>query len=302
MKGRPKTKPLLLASLLLPCLCTHTGADSGRITVVYTSEAAPYSEALEGLRSALPGIKLATVDLQSPNASTQLVSSLDASNRLIITIGGDALEAVSARKLDTPLLATMIMHSEQAGRHVAGAIHLDIPIAEMIGHLKMMFPNKTRAAIVRNPALPNQLDNAALARARQQGLTIQVSDASNPEELLKLLHSLKGQVDFILCLPDSRLYNSTTVKPIILASLESRLLIVGFSQSFVRAGAAVGIYPDFRDVGAQTAEIAQRQLARPGSGMEEGPRKIVVAINQRVIRLLGIDWQALREEEVVIFK
>ena len=302
MRGSAKAKALILASLLLPCLCVHTGADSGRITVVYTSEAAPYAEALEGLRSALPGITLATVDLQSPNASTQLAGSLDASNQLIITIGGDALEAVTARKLDTPLLATMIMHSEQAGRHVASAIHLDIPIAEVTGHLKVMFPNKTRAVIIRNPAFPDQIDAAAVARARQQGLTVQVSDAGNPEALLKLLHSLKGQVDFVLCLPDSRLYNSTTVKPIILASLESHLLIVGFSQSFVRAGAAVGIYPDFRDVGAQTAEIAQRQLARPGIGMEEGPRKIVVAINQRVIRLLGIDWQALREQEVVVFK
>ena len=105
------------------------------------------------------------------------------------------------------------------------------------------------------------MDAAALARGRQQGFTVRVLSVQNPEELLKAVRSLNGQVDFVVCLPDSTLYNSATAKPLILASLESRLLIVGFSSSFVRAGAGVGVYPDFRDIGVQAGEVAAKQLA-----------------------------------------
>jgi putative ABC transport system substrate-binding protein len=283
---------------------TQVYAQPNQVTVVYTSEAGPYAEAVEGLRAAAGNIPLIMVDLKSPNCQAQLATSLlKTSSRLVITIGGDALEAVAARNLDVPLIATMIMRSEQArAPHLAAAIHLDIPLAGILAELKNNFPQKTRLAIIRNPALPGQFDNAVLARARQQGFTIRVADCNNPEELLRVLRSLKGQVDFVLCLPDSRLYNGTTVKPLILASLESHLLIVGFSQSFVRAGAAVGVYPDFRDIGAQTAEIAQKHLTGLPISLEEAPRKVVVAVNQRVIRLLGVDYEPRHGVEVVTLR
>jgi putative tryptophan/tyrosine transport system substrate-binding protein len=278
----------------------------GHVTVVYTSEAGPYTEALDGLRSTIfaGASQLTTVDLHSPKGPAELATSLQpGSSHLIISIGGDALAAVIEHKTDVPLVATMIMRSEQPGApRLASAIHLDIPVADILAELKNMFPQKTRIAVIRNPAVAGQFDNSALARARQQGFTVQVADCRNPEELLRAVRSFKGQVDFVVCLPDSILYNGTTVKPLILASLECHLLIVGFSQSFVRAGAAIGVYPDFRDVGAQTGEIAQRQLAGQIVAAEEGPRKLVVAVNQRVIRLLGVEYEPRRGKEVVTLR
>jgi ABC-type uncharacterized transport system substrate-binding protein len=77
----------------------------------------------------------------------------------------------------------------------------------------------------------------------------------------------------------------------VLASLESRLPLVGFSPAFVRAGAAAGIYPDYRDSGRQAAEMAERLLRGEDCGPDTGPRRIQVAVNQRVARLLGIDFR-----------
>jgi len=292
-----KTWAALLCSLAIPLF-----AQPSQVTVVYTSEAGPYTEALEGLRATVGNTPLVTVDLQSPNSTAQLATSLQHdSSRLIITIGGEALEAAIARKVDVPLVATMIMRSEQAhGPRFASAIHLDIPVADILAELKSMFPQKTRVAVIRNPALAGQVDNAALTRARQQGFSVVVVDCRNPEELLRALRSLKGQVDFVLCLPDNTLYNGTTVKPLILASLDSHLLVVGFSRSFVRAGAAIGVYPDFRDVGVQTGEIVRRQLAGQTVTPEDGPRKVVVAVNQRVIRLLGVDYETHGREVLTL--
>jgi ABC-type uncharacterized transport system substrate-binding protein len=109
--------------------------------------------------------------------------------------------------------------------------------------------------------------------------------------LLKAVAALKGKVDFLLCFPDPDLYNAVTIKPLVMASLESRLPIIGFSPAFVRAGAAAGIYPDYRDTGRQTAEMVLRILHGDDRAADEGPRKIQVAVNQRITRLLGVEFQ-----------
>ena len=286
----------MISQQLILCLflsyAARSPADAGKVTVVYTSDAQPYMEALDGLRAELGGAPV-MVDLHAANGRAQLASSVDGSqSRVVVAIGRDALEATQERKGEAPVVATMIMHSELSGRQsVAGGVRLDIPLSAILGEVKTVFPQKNRVAVLRDAGAPGQVDAAALARARQLGFTVQVIDLTKPEELLPILRSLKGRADFVVCLPDSTLYNSATVKPLILAALESHLPIVGFSQNFVRAGAALGVYPDFRDVGAQTAEIAQKQLAGQAAGPVEGPRKLVVGVNQRVMRLLGLEFR-----------
>lgn len=288
-------------------LCWTAGslpAQPEGVTIVYTSEAAPYVEALDGMRASLQNAPLVTVDLHSPASGQALARLLGTGpSHLVITVGREALEQVSARKTPALLVATMIMRDElDRVRNVSAAVHLDVPVADILGELKAMFPGKTRVAIIRNPAQPGQVNNSVVARGRQQGFSVRVVNARNPEELIRVVQGLNGQVDFVVCLPDSNLYNGTTVKPLILASLESQLLIVGFSASFVRAGAGVGVYPDFRDIGAQAGEVAQKELAGQSVASDQGPRKVVVGVNQRVIHLLGLEYLPRRTGETVTFK
>jgi len=79
------------------------------------------------------------------------------------------------------------------------------------------------------------------------------------------------------------------LKPLVLASLDRQLPIVGFSAAFVRAGALAGVYPDFHELGRQTGEAMLRILSGEGRRSEEGPRKVVLAVNERVARLLGVE-------------
>jgi ABC-type uncharacterized transport system substrate-binding protein len=68
--------------------------------------------------------------------------------------------------------------------------------------------------------------------------------------------------------------------------------LVGFSAAFVRAGAAAGVFPDYADVGRQSAEFSLRLLRGDDRGAEtESPRKFQVAVNQRVERLLGVEFR-----------
>ena len=188
----------------------------------------------------------------------------------------------------------MVLHSDGAGilaeasvRRRVAAVYLDVPGADIALELKALFPGKHRLGAIHNPS--RDRDAQWQARLHQQGFVVEVKECARPEELLRGFLSLKRKVDFVLLSPDSSLYNEATVKPLILALLENQLPLVGFSASFVRAGAAVGVYPEFHDIGLQAADAARRFLAAPAGFGDETPRKLSVGVNMQVLRLLGLE-------------
>jgi ABC-type uncharacterized transport system substrate-binding protein len=286
--------------LLLPAL----GLAQGRVVLVYSSEAEAYTAALEGFRTALrEAAPVAVINLRDPAGAAALAPALAPGNaRLIVVMGSEARTAVAVLHPAAPVIESMTLRSEQESREgLAGSVRLDLPLPAILTELRKVFPGRTRIAIIRNASQPKQVDSAAAARARQQGFALRIVDSNGPDDLVRTFRSVKGDADFVVCLPDSTLYNSATVKPLILASLESRIPIVGFSSNFVRAGAAAGVYPDFHDIGAQTGELALKQLSG-ASVSDESPRKLQIAVNPRVLRLLGLDFQTPRDGNVLVIR
>jgi ABC-type uncharacterized transport system substrate-binding protein len=199
------------------------------------------------------------------------------------------------------VLLSMVLEEAARGAriHLAGSVRLDMTLAQILDEVAALFPGKTRLAVICNSA-HGCIDPASLAGGRQKGFSVHAAECASAEDLLRTFLSLRGKSDFVIALPDSTLYNSATIKPLILASLENRLPLIGFSAAFVRSGAAMGIYPDFEDIGQQTAEAAQRVLAGQAQSVHDGPRKHITAVNQRVLRLLGLDYA--RVPNVVVFK
>jgi ABC-type uncharacterized transport system substrate-binding protein len=228
------------------------------------------------------------VELRDGDAS--LARALNArETQLVVAVGGRALAEVQSHNAVAPVLATMVLH----GRQVEGAGHvdLDVSLSMQLGAMRALWPQHGRVGIIRNPARSRYSSEALESRVRGEGFTAMVVDCNGPGGLLKAVAAMRGKVDFLLCFPDPDLYNAVTIKPLVMASLESRLPVVGFSPAFVRAGAAAGIYPDYRETGRQTAEMAVRILRGEERGADEGPRKIRVAVNQRITHLLGVEFQ-----------
>jgi ABC-type uncharacterized transport system substrate-binding protein len=271
---------LCLAAISLP-------ASHAAIVVVYEPGVDAYAEALEGLGAGLGANAFRVVEL--PGAEPGLTRTLNAKDtQLIIAIGSRALAAVQSHKPAALVLATMVLR----GREMEGVGHidLDVPLSLQCGAMRALWPLHARVGIIRNPARSRYSAEALESRARKEGFTSLVVDCDGPGGLLKAVAAMKGKVDFLLCFPDPDLYNAVTIKPLVMASLESRLPIVGFSPAFVRAGAAAGIYPDYRETGRQTAEMALRMIRGEDRGADEGPRRIQVAVNQRIAHLLGVEF------------
>ncbi len=260
------------------------------IVVAYESEVDAYTEAVEGLRAGMGGTLPAMIDLHAPGGGAELDRAVAARDvRLVIAVGSHALAEVQNRKPAAPVVAAMVLRGPQT-ENLAGHVDLDIALATQLGAIKALLPHCTRVGIIRNPQRSRYSAEALEARARKEGFNPAVVDCDRAAHLLKALAAFKDKVDFLLCLPDPDLYNAVTIKPLILTSLEHRLPIVGFSPAFVRAGAVAGIYPDYRETGRQVAELALRMVRGEERVADDSPAKVRVAVNQRVARLLGIEF------------
>jgi len=276
-------------------------ADSPAVTVVGAMAVEAHRSAIDGIRAALSksALEIRVVDLSRLGAERSRVERFaEPGTRVIVAIGTEALQLVAAQRSNVPVISTMLLRGASPNKtggpdgafSPVATIVLDVPIPALLARLKQVFPGKTRLGIIRNTNAAGWTAAELEIRAQQQGFTVRVVDCLGAEQLLATFLTLKGQVDFVWCLPDGVLYNSATIKPLILASIENRLPLIGFSESFARAGAAIGVYPDFRDVGVQTGEIVLQIAGGQAVRALEGPRKVRLALNQSVLRLIGLRY------------
>jgi len=281
-----------VTALVVPAVFAAVVLPASRTSVLVVSESGvdAYNEAVGGISSVLPAGTFRVIDTAAKTSDRDLRGALeDGEYRVAIAVGSRALAAVRAHHPAEPVIAAMVLdenHEEPGLRRVALEVHVTAQLAAM----RSLWPGRTRAGILRNPALARYAPDQLESLARKEGFSLLVIDCDSPARLLTALGGFKGKVDFVLCLPDPELYNAVTIKPLVMASLEHRLPLVGFSPAFVRAGAAAGIFPDYGDVGRQSAEWALRLVRGEDRGAEkESPRKVRIAVNQRVTRLEGIE-------------
>lgn len=279
--------PFVLGSLWI-ALAGGT-ADVCDAAVLFRSGSEAYQEAVAGIREALAEspYRIEYVDQAAPAHRT----CIDAGPKLVAAVGIGAWQSLAESGAHPQnVLPALVLRADLKGepRSHADVVYADVPLTAVVERLHEAFSGRSRLALIHRPGRPLP-DAAAMARVKQMGLDFRIVECAGADKLLAVFSALKGKTDFVLTEPDGDLYNSATLKPLVLASLDKQLPIVGFSAAFVRAGALAGVYPDFHELGRQTGEAMLRILAGKGARGEEGPRKVVLSVNDRMVRLLGVE-------------
>jgi len=274
-----------------------------RIAVMFPSAVEPCTEALEGMRQRFSGsdVVLDLLDVNQPAFLADAQQAMLRKPAVIVAVGSDALRAILVRESSVKTVSTMTLEADRdngskAGR-VTAAVYLDIPLRTIAAELRRLFPEKTRIGVIRNPGRGNSIRGQV-----PEGGALEIADCATANELLPVFLAFRKKVDFVVCLPDSSLYNGATARPLIMSSLENRLPIVGFSPAFLRAGAAVAIYPNYRGVGEQTADLVRRCLEPGDCAGWEAPRKVDVAVNAKVLRMIGVDFKVSAGADLMVLR
>lgn len=283
---------LILAMLCLPC----TAAALDGVTVVLSEEGGAYVQVADKLRAVLfqsggaPRLPVKVIGLQEGG-------SLRADpGQLLVAVGTGAMEALAKKNLPQPVLSVLVPRAafektaRQSGRlgdRNFSAITLDQPWTRQFSLIRHALPGRTKVGILLAPG-STELASELGAAAKAAGLVAIIETVDGDADLLPVLKRLLGESDVLLAVPDPLIYNRNTIQSILLTTYRHQVPLLGFSPSYVKAGAIAAVFSVPEQIGQQAAEMiqalaAERRLPRP-----QPPRYFSVGVNAQVARSLGI--------------
>ena len=126
--------------------------------------------------------------------------------------------------------------------------------------------------------------------ANKYGLEIYTVNTADNENMTDHVKSALNHSDLLLALPDKNIYNSNSVKNILLTSYRHRKPVIAFSRNFVSAGALASIHSNIEQV-AQSASSLIQQYFETGHQFINPvnyPQTFDISINRQVFRALNL--------------
>jgi putative tryptophan/tyrosine transport system substrate-binding protein len=274
--------------LLLPLHFSAYAADL-RVLLVLSGSEAPYQTFAQAFMQNSP----ANIQVAMQQYSEALPGG-DQQIDLIVTVGEKAAEQLVPHT-GRPVLAAMLpsfRYAELASRRHPGgalsAIFVDQPWERQVSLLRAALPYRNKIGVLLSPGTDWKTGQLRkLLQERGATLVTRVADPSGT--LSDDLEHILSRSDVLLAVPDNTIYNSISIRDIILSSYRRRIPLVGLSRAYVDAGALCAVFSTLEQLAGQTSAAASayarsRQLPKP-----QYPDSYTIAVNQQVARSLGIE-------------
>jgi putative ABC transport system substrate-binding protein len=216
---------------------------------------------------------------------------------LIISIGSPSTIFIKENFPNSPLVFSTVLNPETSGiitesdsnRSMTGA-SLDIPIDIQFQKFKMVYRSLNSLGVIYTDQTSALIDRAREI-APQLGLELVAIKIESDRDVPRALDSLCRIVDGIWTIADDSIYTPQATKFMILVSLRNKKPIMGFSPSFVKSGALLGLNYDYKDIGRRAGDLALRYFQ--GESLAEipvaAPGVIYLHINLKTANQLGIE-------------
>lgn len=291
-----------LIRLLMTAIClmaTQSVAAERYPLLIFSDQGEAYASLLKTLEQELK-VTLETAYLQQGGLDQE--ASLD---RSIVAVGTRACEFVirhaqpSTRVLCTFLPSqafTVLSQSHQASllfmnRQIT-ALFMDQPFTRQMILARIIKPDMSRIGAVFGPssrALAADFLRVSAEFDIQPVYTL-MDESDNP---VRVLTPVISDSDVFIAVPDSSVFNRTAAKWILYISLRNRIPLIGFSTSYVDAGAVLGIYSTPVQVARHTAELMQSMKISEELPEPQYPRYYTVSVNRTAARTLRLDLPPL---------
>jgi ABC-type uncharacterized transport system substrate-binding protein len=216
---------------------------------------------------------------------------------LIIAVGTKATRRAITEHPGKPLLSLFLTRSawrnlsEEAGADGRRAVvFLDNPPRRLFYLASLIKPEARRIGTVFGPvsqAYKRPLRDA-MAGTHYQLIAADLTHQDNP--VARLTPVIENS-DLFLALPDRAFFNRNVAKWILYLSFRNKIPVIGFSESYTRAGALASLYSSAADIGRQGAELAESYLRSPADfhWRSFDPAYFSIEINPAVARALDME-------------
>lgn len=257
------------------------------VTIVQSENSGPYVEFSEALHKILgdKGFTHVDIDLSKPIPNSGLV----------ISVGMKAATAVAAS--NAPAVLNVLIPKagyekllrefpRRAGSHTFSAIFLDQPVSRQIHLIAAILPGKRNVGLLYSSA-PDELAELRKEVAGQ-GLSLHEQTVNPALPLSEPLQDVLHGSEVLLALPDAAVYNSSTIRNILLATYRSGVPFIGFSSGYVKAGALCAVFSTPSQIAMQAASQIRQFSENHVLSVAQYPLEFEVMVNEQVSRSLGL--------------
>lgn len=292
--ARQRLLACLGSACILAIATLPSHALAGVVWVALSGKDPAYQEAAHALRAALPDHDVRVGEWREFNFKS-------AAPHLLVTVGSEALGQLRQAADKTSIIALLTPRSaldelrDDAPGHITG-VYYEQPLARQASLLRAAFPDKSRVGILLGPASARYRAEltAALRRVGMEGVFEEIQDKS---ELAEAAKKVLDRAGVFLALPDEVAVNNQSARFLLLSSYRRGVPVVGYSASFVKAGAAVAMVSSPRQIGEEAARMVQEALSGKRLPVPRAPLEFDVLVNASVSRSLGLGLEPLLLEK-----
>lgn len=286
LPGRFRNGRAVASFLLFLCAAVPLHAEPLAVSVVQSEEGGAYQEFTAVLREQLAGygITFTVRGMDAPTPETGLV----------VSVGTKAATAVAAGR--APFILNVLIPKAgydrllrdfpaRAGTNAFSAIYLDQPTERQVRLIAAALPDRRRVGLLYSS--PSEELGQLRRRMADYGMTLevrQVGELPLPEALQALL----DDSEVLLALPDSAVYNGSTIRNILLSTYRSGVPLIGLSPAYVRAGALCAVSSSPAQIAAQAAAAIRQFAETRALPAAQYPQEFEVTVNEQVARSLGL--------------
>ncbi len=302
-KPKKRKRVLVSAGQVLACLCffflcfsTNVLA-AASVSLVLSSDAAPYRQAAEALKSSLSkkDIQISEYLLKDISDLSSPVLSVAKVSQVWVAIGSRAASYLNAQLPGTTsLVYCMVADPEkiglESGRKMVAGVALTKPLQEQFAVIHKAMPNlHSIGMLYRSSSVASMQTLADVKKILPGTWRLEAVDVDKLDSMAGAIQELfQHDVGMVWTMADSTIYNRATVKSLLLASLRNQTPVFGFSGSFVKAGALLGLEADPSLQGRYAASLVLNGLGGDLQNTRPHSDGVRFAVNMVVADRLGI--------------
>ena len=231
-----------------------------------------------------------------PNLSVKIAHSdnyaiTDTQTTLIVAIGDGMLPWLSTHAGEFPFSLAFYVNSAAFGDinkadGKTSALYRDQPLSRQLELAKLLVPNLQRAAIIHSPSVVlGNLDSLE----RNSRVRIANATLRSDNDWAKILAQLMRDNDVLLGIDDPQIYNSNTIRSILLTTYRHGKVLIGPSRPFVNAGSLASCYTASDQYLQQLLTMIATTLQEQRVPRPQFPKAYRVAVNPQVAASLGLN-------------
>lgn len=290
---------LWVAGAVWLAVCVAAPASAQTVAIVVSDSAGPSGELAEALQADLrkaPGVRHQLVLSTRAALEGREPLALPADTVLVVAVGTQASRAALAGEARADVLSVMVPRFTfealagkargTPGRRLS-AVFVDQPVARQAELVRQLFPARSRVGLLVGPALAGEAD-AIRQQLEARGLALATERVERESELYAALQQLLPASDLLLTVPDPYIVNAGSAQNLLLTSFRWRVPVIGYSLSYVRAGAIAAVYSTPAQIGLDAAEIVRSVSRGQALPAPRYPRQFSVALNEHVAQTLNL--------------